>query len=40
VVELADAYSGVVGSRLAPSIMHRALVKLGLTRKKNGPRGG
>lgn len=34
IVELADAYASVVGARLAPCIMHRALVRLGLTRKK------
>ena len=33
--ELAEAYTNVLGvARLAPCIMHRALAKLGLTRKK------
>jgi transposase len=34
VTELAEAFGSVVGARLAPCIMHRALVKLGLSRKK------
>jgi transposase len=33
-LELAQAYGESRGTRLAPSIMHRALAKLGLTRKK------
>lgn len=32
--ELAKAYGELCGARLAPCIMHRALAKLGLTRKK------
>jgi transposase len=33
-LELAQAYGESRGIRLAPSILHRALAKLGLTRKK------
>jgi transposase len=34
VVELAETYGSETGARLAPCIMHRALARLGLTRKK------
>jgi transposase len=34
VKELAASFATATGGRLAPCIMHRALVKLGLTRKK------